>query len=160
VLDASDYVGRPVDDVAGRLTGLGLRVQLRSEVRADVVPDQVTGVEPAGRALAAGDTVVVTYAIAQAGDGAGRDGTVVTGAAVRGGSSTADSPGTPPADGADPTSGGGAAAATTTTLPAQPTQSQSSETTTSSSGTTSSSTETTSTSSSTATSSSAEQLPQ
>ena len=60
VLDAQDYVGRPLDDVTARLTGLGLRVELQSEVRDDVVPDQVTGIEPEGEALESGDTVVVT----------------------------------------------------------------------------------------------------
>ena len=93
VLDAGDYVGRPVDDVTQRLTSLGLRVRLESEVRDDVVPNQVTGVEPDGRSLEPGDTVVVTYAVAQAGDGAQRDGTVVTGAVVGGGSSAADESG-------------------------------------------------------------------
>jgi hypothetical protein len=82
VLDARDYVGRPLDDVTARLTGLGLRVQLQSEVRDDVVPDQVTDVDPAGRPLEAGDTVVVKYAVAQAGDDAGRDGSVLTGSSV------------------------------------------------------------------------------
>ena len=74
VLDAQDYVGRPLDDVTARLTGLGLRVQLQSEVRDDVVPDQVTGIEPEGEALESGDTVVVRYAVARAGDGGRRDG--------------------------------------------------------------------------------------
>jgi hypothetical protein len=84
LLDAQDYVGRPLDDVTARLTGLGLRVQLQSEVRDDVVPDQVTDVDPAGRPLEAGDTVVVKYAVARAGDGAGRDGSVLTGSSVGG----------------------------------------------------------------------------
>jgi serine/threonine-protein kinase len=150
VLDASDYVGRPLDDVTQRLTSLGLRVRLESEVRDDVVPNQVTAVSPDGRALEAGDTVVVTYAVARAGDGAQRDGTVVTGAAVGDGGSAADETGS--GVGAIPTDpAGGAAATTTVTLPATPTESQPTETSTSTSESTSTSTETT-TSSSTSTS--------
>src|SRR5829696_5242644 len=62
VLDAGEFVGRPVDEVVRRLTRLGLDVEPRAEPRHDVVPDQVTAVEPDGEPLEAGDTVVVTYA--------------------------------------------------------------------------------------------------
>jgi serine/threonine-protein kinase len=62
ILDAGEYVGRPVDAVVDALTRLGLDVQPRSEVREDVVADQVTGIEPDGEPLSPGDTVVVTYA--------------------------------------------------------------------------------------------------
>src|SRR4051794_2955086 len=108
VLDAQDYVGRPVDEVAARLSGLGLQVQLKSEVRDDVVPDQVTGIEPEGRELKAGDTVVVTYAVANAADGA-RPGTAgVTGAAVGAAASSVDGGRTAPQSAASvPTGGGG-----------------------------------------------------
>lgn len=123
VLDAQDFVGRPVDDVAARLTGLGLQVQLKSEVRDDVVPDQVTGIDPAGKPLEAGDTVVVTYAVANAQDGARRDTAGVTGAAVGAGNSTVSEVGTVP-DGAALTSSAGRADATPSTLPASPTESQ------------------------------------
>jgi eukaryotic-like serine/threonine-protein kinase len=123
VLDAKDYVGRPVDGVVARLTGLGLQVQLRSEVRDDVVPDQVTAIDPAGKPLAAGDVVVVTYAVADAADGARRDSAAVTGAAVGAASTsrsdvqTAQGGGaTGPSDSAGP--------ATPTTLPASPTASE------------------------------------
>jgi serine/threonine-protein kinase len=161
VLDSGDYIGRPLDDVTARLTGLGLRVQLQSEVRDDVVPDQVTGIEPDGRALESGDTVVVRYAVAKAGDGAQRDGTVVTGAAVGNGNvsgatgvddsgSVGDDPVTEP--------DGGGAAATTTTLPAAPPDSGATETSTSSAETSTSSAET-STESSPATSTSAAVAP-
>jgi eukaryotic-like serine/threonine-protein kinase len=132
VLDAQDYVGRPLDDVTGRLTGLGLRVQLQSEVRDDVVPDQVTDVDPAGRALEAGDTVVVRYAVAKAGDGADRDGSVLTGAAVGAGGSSGESSGDGAQDAVDeapPSETGGAVATTqagrpaATTTASQPTES-------------------------------------
>jgi len=134
VLDASDYVGRPVDDVASRLTGLGLQVQLRSEVRNDVVPDQVTGIDPAGKPLKSGDTVTVTYAVANAEDGARRNSAGVTGAAVGvatsspGAGRTVDggvAAGT--SAGADTTDGGGAG---TTTPPSEPSASESSSPTT------------------------------
>ena len=146
VLDAQDYVGRPLDDVTGRLTGLGLRVQLQSEVRDDVVPDQVTDVDPAGRALEAGDTVVVRYAVAKAGDGAGRDGSVVTGAAVGAGSSTSEgsSDGTQDTvDEAVPSETGGAAVTTQAGRPAAtPTASQPTESSPAATETTETSTET------------------
>jgi eukaryotic-like serine/threonine-protein kinase len=63
VLDADEYIGRPVDEVVGRLNRLGLDVEPRGVVRGDVVPDQVTGVEPDGEPLSPGETVVVTYAL-------------------------------------------------------------------------------------------------
>jgi eukaryotic-like serine/threonine-protein kinase len=125
VLAAQDYIGRPVDDVAARLTGLGLQVQLKSEARDDVVPDQVTGIEPEGRALQVGDTVVVTYAVAT-GVTDGPDTAVVTGAAVGGSATTTTAPddaATTVDDGtASPTTAAPApTTATATTLPAAPT---------------------------------------
>jgi serine/threonine-protein kinase len=131
VLDAQDYVGRPVDEVVARLTGLGLQVRLMSEVRDDVAPDQVTAVEPEGKPLSAGATVVVTYAVATAEDGAQRDGTVVTGVAVGAGASSATgAPGVP--DGAAAATSAAGGAADTTTVQATQTESQPSETGTSS----------------------------
>jgi serine/threonine-protein kinase len=132
VLDAQDYVGRPVDDVASRLTGLGLQVQLRSEVRSDVVPEQVTGIDPAGKPLKAGDVVVVTYAVANAEDGARRDRAAVTGAAGGVATSSASARETAPGGvAADPSAGGDAGGrgggAVTTTLPASPTPSDPSD---------------------------------
>ena len=62
VLDAAEFVGRPVDEVVRRLTRLGLDVEPRAEPRNDVAADQVTAIEPDGEPLEAGDTVVVTYA--------------------------------------------------------------------------------------------------
>jgi len=183
VLDAKDYIGRPLDEVTAQLTGLGLRVQLSSEVRDDVVPEQVTGVEPQGRPLEAGDTVVVTYAVANAGDGAGRDGAVVTGASVGDvGSSTGQGSGTGGSgtgglgtgglgtegagtggsgidgDAAVPSSAGGAVA-TTTALPATPTGPPPSDPAPSSSVSPSSTADETSPSSSPATSTSAAPAP-
>jgi serine/threonine-protein kinase len=131
VLDAQDYVGRPVDEVVARLTGLGLQVRLMSEVRDDVAPDQVTAVEPEGKPLSAGATVVVTYAVATAEDGAQRDGTVVTGVAVGAGASSATgAPGV--TDGAAAATSAAGGAADTTTVQATQTESQPSETGTSS----------------------------
>jgi eukaryotic-like serine/threonine-protein kinase len=82
VLDAEDYVGRPLAEVTDRLAALGLTVEPRAEEHDDVVPDSVTGVDPAGEPLAAGETVVVTYAVAPTGGSRPEGGTgAVTGAA-------------------------------------------------------------------------------
>jgi hypothetical protein len=130
VLDAQDYVGRPVDDVASRLTGLGLQVQLKSEVRSDVVSDQVTAIDPAGKPLKAGDVVTVTYAVHNAEDGARRDSAGVTGAAVGVATSsgaadqtTSGGPAADPSAGAGGSSVGQGQGRDTTTLPASPTTS-------------------------------------
>jgi hypothetical protein len=95
VLDAADYVGRPIDEVAGRLSALGLNVQPRPEARDDVVPDRVTGIDPTGQPLAPAATVVVTYAVpvdqGEDSGGSGRpDGPAPTGAAVAGDGSPDD----------------------------------------------------------------------
>jgi uncharacterized membrane protein YgcG len=83
VLDAENYVGRPVHEVAEKLTALGLTVQLREVVTPDVVPDRVIGIDPAGVPLSSGDTVVVSYAEAPPDDGRSSDaGSAVTGASV------------------------------------------------------------------------------
>jgi eukaryotic-like serine/threonine-protein kinase len=82
-LAASDHVGRPVDQVAGELTALGLVVELKTEVTADQPRDRVTGISPTGRELRAGDVVVVRYAVppARSPETSGR-GTGPTGAPV------------------------------------------------------------------------------
>jgi serine/threonine-protein kinase len=140
VLDADDFIGDPVSDVTERLTGLGLDVQLRKEVRDDVVPDRVTDVTPDGRPLAAGATVVVTYAVAEADRGSGGgESAAVTGASGDGSSAVPEDGQAVPGDGAlegtddgtgtdtgngagaDPTATGGAGA-TRTTSPTTPTQ--------------------------------------
>jgi hypothetical protein len=64
-----------------RLSGLGLDVEPRAEVRDDVAPNEVTAIDPVGKRLKAGDTVVVTYAVAKSGAG-NPTGSPVTGAAV------------------------------------------------------------------------------
>jgi serine/threonine-protein kinase len=84
VLDADAYVDRPIDEVVGQLSRLGLDVKPRPEVRDDVRPDRVTGVDPAGRPLSPGDTVVVTYAVASDDSRAPSRGSAVAGAPVDG----------------------------------------------------------------------------
>ena len=85
VLDAEQYIGQPVDEVVTRLTQLGLDVEPRGEARDDVVPDQVTGVEPDGQPLSPGDTVIVTYATGGTSSGGAGNRPAVTGAARGGG---------------------------------------------------------------------------
>ena len=121
VLDADEYVGKPFDEVVRRLTRLGLDVEPRTEERADVVPDQVVEIDPAGEPLSPGDTVAVTYAVAPGeGDGDRGAGSAVTGAA-RAGTTTADSTDAVSGDtgAAEPTVAEGTAA--TTTAPADTT---------------------------------------
>ncbi len=139
VLDADNYIGRPVNVVAQRLTALGLNVELREEVTSDAVPDRVTAVEPDGKPLAAGDTVVVTYAVAppESASSSGRGGSGVAGAAV--------------ADEAEPTPSEAApsvAPSTTATLPGatEPTEPTGTPTATSSASSASETTEASATS--------------
>jgi hypothetical protein len=89
VLNANEYIGKPVDVVVARLTRLGLDVEPRGEVRDDVVGVQGTGVEPDGRPLAPGETVVVTYATDAPSTGGARSRPVVTRAATGGDGTTA-----------------------------------------------------------------------
>jgi serine/threonine-protein kinase len=114
VLDADDYIGRPVQEVTERLTALGLDVELREEITGDAVPDRVTGVEPTGTSLEPGDTVIVTFAVApsQTGGPSSGGGSAVTGAAVDGGAT--------PTEQAD-ASGGNAATRSAAPRTAQPT---------------------------------------
>ncbi|MGY1739402.1 MULTISPECIES: protein kinase domain-containing protein [unclassified Blastococcus] len=60
---ADDYVGRPVDRVQAELTELGLRVQLRPVATGDADEGDVLALDPVG-ALAPGDVVTVTHAVA------------------------------------------------------------------------------------------------
>nr|WP_239522614.1 serine/threonine-protein kinase [Geodermatophilus sabuli] len=88
VLDAADFIGRPVDEVALALSALGLLVQRQEQVTEDAVPGMVTGVEPEGSALRAGEEVLVVYAVAPPapapGTTTGRTSAPVTGAAGEG----------------------------------------------------------------------------
>ncbi|WP_221888018.1 serine/threonine protein kinase [Geodermatophilus aquaeductus] len=67
VLDAGDYVGRPIEDVATQLSALGLGVERREQVTGSAVPGRVLGVSPEGVRLEPGDDVVVTFAVAPSG---------------------------------------------------------------------------------------------
>ena len=157
VLDARDYIGRPVDEVAAELTELGLTVERQAQEAPDSVPGMVTDVQPDGRELAAGDTVVVSYADGSA-TGSEDDGasSAVTGAAVvpDDSAATSEAPHTEDAVTEEPTE---TEAPEETTVPASPTASEPTETTTSSTPTeptetaTSSETTTPSTTTSTAT---------
>ena len=146
VLAESDYVGLPVEEVAELLAALELTVVLRAEVRDDVVPGQVTGIEPAGRPLRSGDRVVVHYAAAPQREQPRRP-AAITGAAV---DRAPASPSAPPTESAPPstttptaTSTAATTRSTATTLPATPTtESSSSSSSTSSTSSTSSSTST------------------
>jgi serine/threonine-protein kinase len=130
VLDAGNYIGRPVDQVAQRLTSLGLNVQLREQVTADAAPDRVTAVEPDGKPLAAGDTVLVTYAVAPPeAPSSSRAGAGVTAAPVTEAVEPSETAATPTAE-----------PSTRATLPAEPTTPP---TETSSSGSSASASETT-----------------
>jgi serine/threonine-protein kinase len=130
VLDATDYIGRPVDEVAAQLAAYGLTADRRAQAAADAVPGMVTALRPAGRELFPGDSVVVYYAESGIDGGEGGDGgsSAVTGAAVNvdGGAP----PSAAPTTGAE-TSGEATQtqASETTTLPASPTTTEPSETT-------------------------------
>ena len=63
VLTADDFVGRPYDEVADELTGLGLTVVRVEQVTADRPAGTVTAIAPAGTRLDAGDEVRVTAAV-------------------------------------------------------------------------------------------------
>jgi serine/threonine-protein kinase len=69
VLARSDYVGRPVDAVQAQLEAMGLQVQ-RETVQTDSAdPGTVVDVAPLSVQLQAGQTVLVTYAVAPAAGG-------------------------------------------------------------------------------------------
>ncbi|MGY1716717.1 protein kinase [Geodermatophilus sp. SYSU D01106] len=69
VVEAGDYVGRPIEDVATQLSALGLSVERREQVTGRTVPGLVLAVSPSGVTLEPGDDVVVTYAVAPSGGG-------------------------------------------------------------------------------------------
>ncbi|HEX2075355.1 MAG TPA: protein kinase [Geodermatophilus sp.] len=106
LIDAQDYIGRPVDEVALQLSSLGLTVLRREEVTAAAVPGMVTAVEPAGVRLEPGDEVTVVFAVApeEAPSPAGPP-AVATGAAVEERTVTAqdEAPASPTTPAAEPT---------------------------------------------------------
>lgn len=59
VITPSQYLGRPVAEVAAELGALGFRVETRQEPSADVAEGLVTAVEPVG-SLSPGETITVT----------------------------------------------------------------------------------------------------
>jgi serine/threonine-protein kinase len=119
VLDADNYIGLPVDEVADKLTALGLTVELAREVTDEAVPDRVTDVDPEGKPLEPGDVVTVTYAVAPGDPSDGRGSAGVTGAAVGNDATEADPA---PADEAVPTlEAEPTGDAVEPTLPAEPT---------------------------------------
>ena len=141
VLKPADYVGRDVNAVAAELEALGLVVRRIAVPSPDAVPGMVTDVQPAGRSLASGDTVVVSYADERSPSATtGGGGSAVTGAAV-------------PAGGGDATTSASSSAATSSAAPTEttdPTTQSSlpaSSTTSEATGTSSSETTTTATSS-------------
>jgi serine/threonine-protein kinase len=75
VLAARDYVGRPIDDVAGQLAAFGLTVQRRLDPSPprSAVPGTVTGVDPTGVQLRPGSAVVVRYVAPQSPPVAGNE---------------------------------------------------------------------------------------
>jgi hypothetical protein len=154
VLDADDYIGSPVAEVAQELTDLGLTVELRREITDDAVPERVTGVEPTGEPLEPGDTVTVSYAVAPGDDGGHDPGgsAGVTGAAV--GEDAAEPTTAPEPEAAVPTTEAEETteAEGTTTLPAEPTPTEESTSPTSSESQTSTATSSSSSSSSTSSS--------
>jgi hypothetical protein len=129
VLDAKDYIGRPVDEVATQLAAFGLTVDRRAQEAPDAVPGMVTDVRPAGTELSAGDTVAVYFAESGSdGSSSGGGGGGVTGAAVDVGVATSGSeaPGTGSESSAAPSESESSA---TPTLAASPTTSEATETT-------------------------------
>ncbi|MCW2510872.1 MAG: hypothetical protein JWP68_4020 [Modestobacter sp.] len=64
VLARADYVGRPVDSVRAQLEAMGLQVQLAGVETDAADPDTVVDVAPLSVRLQAGQTVLVSYAVA------------------------------------------------------------------------------------------------
>ena len=68
LLDADDYLGRPVDAVRAQLEAMGLVVEVQEVETDSADPDTVVDVAPLAVRLEAGDTVLVSYAVAPAGE--------------------------------------------------------------------------------------------
>jgi serine/threonine-protein kinase len=81
VLKASNYVGRPVDDVTSQLSAYGLTVQREIDPSAHATPGTVTRIDPVDKALHHGDRVTVFYMAGSSGSSAG-SGSGVTVAAL------------------------------------------------------------------------------
>src|SRR3954452_9381847 len=64
VLERADYVGRAADAVRAQLEAMGLVVQLEEITTRDVDPDTVIDIAPLSARLQAGQTVLVSYAVA------------------------------------------------------------------------------------------------
>jgi eukaryotic-like serine/threonine-protein kinase len=64
VLSEKDYLGRPADEVAMQLAALGLTVNREARENADADPGTVIGVQPHGKRLEPGSTVVIVVATA------------------------------------------------------------------------------------------------
>ena len=161
VLDASNYIGRPVDEVVAQLEALGLSVDQQVQAAPDAVPGMVTDVLPAGKQLAKGDTVAVYYAAGRSRSTTGEvveEQSAVTGEAVVAGhgTTTAEATTTSSAttDEFSPTGTTEESTLSASPTSSEPTESSPTDSTTSSSGTTTESTET-STKTSTATSTAA-----
>ncbi|MGY1690199.1 protein kinase domain-containing protein [Geodermatophilus sp. SYSU D01105] len=155
LLDVTDYVGRPVDEVALALSALGLLVSRQEQVTPDSVPGLVTGLEPPGGALRPGDEVVVLYGVAPpVSRTPDRGSSPVTGAAGEGPSTVRPAPqeeqeaaptttvpapdptqlsGSAPPSSSAPTTTAPATTTTTTTAPTTTTTAPTTTTTTSSS---------------------------
>jgi serine/threonine-protein kinase len=149
-LVSADYVGRPVDQVATQLSALGLTVERVQRVTADVPPNTVVAIDPAGVRLHRGQTVTVYYAAAPPAYGSGgpsslgqetvrRDGGKATSSAASRNASVATPTGADPGpqagDGQGPGngSGGSSSGSTRYTSPATSTSATSSTSTSSSS---------------------------
>jgi hypothetical protein len=64
VLARADYVGRPVDAVQAQLEAMGLQVQRKTVLTDDVDAGLVVDIAPLSVRLQAGQTVLVSYAVA------------------------------------------------------------------------------------------------
>jgi serine/threonine-protein kinase len=146
VLDAKDYLGRPVDEVAAQLSAFGLTVDRRAEEAPDAVPGMVTDVRPAGTDLSAGDTVAVYFAESGPdGSNSGSGGAGVTGAAVNVGGTPSGSESTSTASetsaaASSPQSSDTPSLSASPTTPSEPTETSTPEETTPSETTTASDT--------------------
>jgi serine/threonine-protein kinase len=134
VLDEEDFVGRPADEVAVQLAALGLTVQRELRESADGEPGTVIGVQPTGKRLEPGATVVIVVATApdrsDGGSAPGSSGGADVTSAVTGGTPAESS--APPEETAtgseEPTEAGGEEPATGTSAPPSETDAEPSET--------------------------------